>query len=156
MLLKRNLLFKIFVAFLAFIMVFTTVYWVFAAGIDEAEMTANAIMLVDQDTGAVLYEKNPDARIAPASTTKIMTALVALDHVQLADEVTVGAEVSVSGSLMGLKRGLDGSVRYSDESESGGAGHGKHKLRYSFGAGLGRAPDHCARYGKIGAVCRRQ
>ena len=102
---KRNLLFKIFVAFLAFIMVFTTVYWVFAAGIDEAEMTANAIMLLDQDTGTVLYEKNPDAVIAPASTTKIMTALVALDHVQLADEVTVGAEVSVSGSLMGLKPG---------------------------------------------------
>ncbi len=102
---KRNLLFKIFVAFLAFIMVFTTVYWVFAAGIDEAEMTANAIMLLDQDTGTVLYEKNPDAVIAPASTTKIMTALVALDHVQLADEVTVGAEISVSGSLMGLKPG---------------------------------------------------
>ena len=105
MLLKRNLLFKIFVAFLAFVMVFTTVYWVFAAGIDEAEMTANAIMLLDQDTGAVLYEKNPDAKIAPASTTKIMTALVALDHVQLTDEVTVGAEVTVSGSLMGLKPG---------------------------------------------------
>ena len=102
---KRNLLFKIFVAFLAFIMVFTTVYWVFAAGIDEAEMMANAIMLLDQDTGTVLYEKNPDAVIAPASTTKIMTALVALDHVQLADEVTVGAEISVSGSLMGLKPG---------------------------------------------------
>ena len=102
---RRNLLFKIFVAFLAFVMVFTTVYWVFAAGIDEAEMTANAIMLLDQDTGAVLYEKNPDAVIAPASTTKIMTALVALDYLQLADEVTVGAEVSVSGSLMGLKPG---------------------------------------------------
>ncbi len=102
---KRNLLFKIFVAFLAFVMVFTTVYWVFAAGIDEAEMTASAIMLLDQDTGTVLYEKNPDAKIAPASTTKIMTALVALDHLQLTDEITVGAEVSVSGSLMGLKPG---------------------------------------------------
>ena len=102
---KRNLLFKIFVALIAFMMVFTTVYWVFAAGIDEAQMTANAIMLIDQDTGAVLYEKNPDTQIAPASTTKLLTAVVALEKLQLTDEVTVGAEVSVTGSLMGLKPG---------------------------------------------------
>lgn len=102
---KRNLLFKIIVGLIAFMMVFTTVYWVFAEGLNEQEMTANAIMLIDQDTGAVLYEKNPDAQIAPASTTKLLTAVVALEKLQLTDEVTVGAEVSVSGSLMGLKPG---------------------------------------------------
>ncbi len=107
MLLKRNLLFKIIVGLIAFMMVFTTVYWVFAEGLNEQEMTANAIMLIDQDTGAVLYEKNPDAQIAPASTTKLLTAVVALEKLQLTDEVTVGAEVSVSGSLMGLKPGAD-------------------------------------------------
>ena len=102
---KRNLLYKIFVALIAFMIVFSAVYWVFAEEINPEEMTANAVMLLDQDTGAVLYEKNPDMQVAPASTTKLLTAVVVLEHLQLTDEITVGGEVSVSGSLMGLKPG---------------------------------------------------
>ena len=85
MLLKRNLLYKIFVALIAFMIVFSAVYWVFAEEINPEEMTANAVMLLDQDTGAVLYEKNPDMQVAPASTTKLLTAVVVLEHLQLTD-----------------------------------------------------------------------
>ena len=47
-------------------------------------------ILTDEDSGRVLASKNPDARVAPGSTTKIMVALVALDEdVNLDDEVTV-------------------------------------------------------------------
>ena len=42
-------------------------------------ITARAAFLMDADTGAILYEKNPDLPLPPASTTKIMTAVVALD-----------------------------------------------------------------------------
>ena len=42
-------------------------------------ITARAAFLMVADTGAILYEKNPDLSLPPASTTKIMTAIVALD-----------------------------------------------------------------------------
>ncbi|MEW6615301.1 MAG: D-alanyl-D-alanine carboxypeptidase [Thermodesulfobacteriota bacterium] len=42
-------------------------------------ITARAAFLMNADTGAILYEKNPDLPLPPASTTKIMTAIVALD-----------------------------------------------------------------------------
>jgi D-alanyl-D-alanine carboxypeptidase len=40
-------------------------------------------ILIHADTGTVLYEKNADERALIASTTKIMTALVALEHCAL-------------------------------------------------------------------------
>lgn len=43
-------------------------------------VTAKAAFLMDAHTGAILYEKKPDLRLPPASTTKIMTAIVALEH----------------------------------------------------------------------------
>ena len=48
----------------------------YAAGTDN---TAQAAIVVHPETGTVLYEKNADARLGIASTTKIMTALVVLD-----------------------------------------------------------------------------
>jgi D-alanyl-D-alanine carboxypeptidase len=51
-----------------------------------------SVMLVDQDSGAVLYEQNADAQIAPASTTKIMTCILAIENCKsLDDVVTVDA-----------------------------------------------------------------
>ncbi|MFH2012718.1 MAG: D-alanyl-D-alanine carboxypeptidase [Pseudomonadota bacterium] len=43
-------------------------------------VTAKAAFLMDADTGAILYEKNPDLPLPPASTTKVMTAIVALEE----------------------------------------------------------------------------
>jgi D-alanyl-D-alanine carboxypeptidase len=40
---------------------------------------ARAVVLKDADTGAVLYSRNPDERLLPASTTKLMTALIAYE-----------------------------------------------------------------------------
>ncbi len=45
-------------------------------------------MLVDMNTGRVLYEKNADEKIYPASTVKIMTAILALENCSLEDEAT--------------------------------------------------------------------
>ena len=44
------------------------------------------------ETGQVLAEKNPDQRRSPASTTKIMTALVALENADLEDEMTASED----------------------------------------------------------------
>lgn len=43
------------------------------------DISATAAVLMDSDTGRILYEKNPDRRMLVASTTKILTALVVLE-----------------------------------------------------------------------------
>jgi D-alanyl-D-alanine carboxypeptidase (penicillin-binding protein 5/6) len=58
---------------------------VFAA---PPEISAPSAILIDSETGRVLYEKNADAKMYPASTTKIMTALLAIEHGNLDDKVT--------------------------------------------------------------------
>ncbi len=45
------------------------------------KLSATAAILIDGNTGNILFEKNPDKIMYPASTTKIMTALVALEAV---------------------------------------------------------------------------
>lgn len=51
-------------------------------------MTANAIYLMDNKTNAVLYSKNENEKVYPASTTKILTAIIALENCNLNDVVT--------------------------------------------------------------------
>lgn len=69
-------------------------------------LSAHSAILMDGDTGQVLYEKNPDETGLIASTTKIMTALVALEQGDLQTVVTIPQEaVGVEGSSMYLKAG---------------------------------------------------
>lgn len=79
-----------------------------AAPVFEETVAPNAVMLIDVVTGEVLYEKNADEQIRPASTTKIMTLIVALEHVSLDETITVGPEGDWSGSgysLLGTRNG---------------------------------------------------
>ncbi|KKT73534.1 MAG: hypothetical protein UW68_C0007G0019 [Candidatus Collierbacteria bacterium GW2011_GWB1_44_6] len=48
--------------------------------IPSPNFTATGIFVIDLDTGLVLFDKNPHTRLKPASLTKIMTSLVALDY----------------------------------------------------------------------------
>lgn len=66
---------------------------VIAAAPDAPTLNAEAALLISPDTGMVLYEKNADERRYPASTTKIMTALIVLENVTDLSE-TVTAEAS--------------------------------------------------------------
>jgi len=68
--------------------------------------SAASAILMDADSGRVLYEQNADARMLIASTTKILTALVAIREGNLSDTVTVSREAAVTeGSAMYLKPG---------------------------------------------------
>ena len=51
--------------------------------------TAKGAFLYEMTTGTVIYAKNPDAKLYPASLTKVMTALIALEHANLDEMVTV-------------------------------------------------------------------
>lgn len=69
-------------------------------------VSAKAAIVIDADTGAVLYELNADAVLPMASTTKIMTALVALGEGDLDREYKVRPEYTqVEGSSMYLQAG---------------------------------------------------
>lgn len=57
------------------------------------EVDATSAVLLDCSTGKVLYHKNGMKTVYPASTTKLMTALVALDLCDVSDEVTIGSEI---------------------------------------------------------------
>lgn len=68
--------------------------------------SAASAILMDVDSGRVLYEQNADAKMLIASTTKIMTALVAVRDGNLSDTVTVSREAAYTeGSSMYLKEG---------------------------------------------------
>lgn len=60
----------------------------------DSAITAEAAILIDADTGTVLYEKNADRAMYPASTTKIMTCLLAIENGHLHDTVTIPQEAA--------------------------------------------------------------
>ncbi len=67
---------------------------------------ARAFILMEKDTGRVLYEQNAHEPLPMASTTKIMTALIALEKGDLTDVVTTGPNAyGVPGTSMYLEMG---------------------------------------------------
>ena len=52
---------------------------------EEPEINGHAAVLIDIDTGAILYSKNPHEKMYPASITKIMTGLLAVENCALDD-----------------------------------------------------------------------
>jgi D-alanyl-D-alanine carboxypeptidase len=80
-------------------------------------VTAPEIAVVDDETGLLLYGRAPHAHAAPASTTKIATAIVTLEHAQSLDasvRVTVDglAMAAADGSsIMGLQPGQHVTLR---------------------------------------------
>ncbi|MGL5822515.1 MAG: serine hydrolase [Sarcina sp.] len=70
------------------------------------DVTAEGMVLIDATTGTILADKNSKERFAPASTTKVMTALLTLENTKLNDVVTVGEKPPFAdGSRIGLKEG---------------------------------------------------
>lgn len=70
------------------------------------DVSAHSAILVEMQSGSVVYRKNADEKMAMASTTKIMTALVALENCELSRVVTVSPEaVGVEGSSVYLFAG---------------------------------------------------
>ena len=72
-------------------------------------VSAQAALAVDLDSMVTLYEKNSDASLLPASTTKIVTALVAMDYYSDEQILEVG-RINIEGQKMGLIQGEKMSV----------------------------------------------
>jgi len=72
-------------------------------------LSGDGAILMDAETGSILYEKNIYDKFYPASTTKILTTLVALENSELSEVLTVSYAadnyVSKTSSRMGLVEG---------------------------------------------------
>jgi D-alanyl-D-alanine carboxypeptidase (penicillin-binding protein 5/6) len=76
------------------------------AGVDPPAINAVAAVVVEESTGRILYEKNALAKRSIASTTKIMTALVALENANVEDVVVISKRAaSIGGSVAHLRQG---------------------------------------------------
>lgn len=69
------------------------------------KITASGIFIIDLDTGIVLLEKNANERYKPASLTKIMTALVAMDYFNEDSILYVKNGQLSNGNKVDLKKG---------------------------------------------------
>lgn len=67
-------------------------------------VSAQGVLVMDIPSGVILYQKNPNVRFSPASTTKIVTALVAFDYFKLDDMLEVRS-VDKNEATMGLVTG---------------------------------------------------
>lgn len=71
------------------------------------KVDAWSAIIIDSETGRVLYDKNPDIKLPPASTTKIMTAIVALDRMSPGAVITPSKKaIYVEPTVAGLKDGV--------------------------------------------------
>lgn len=81
-------------------------------------ITAESALLIDQESGTILYEKNAKEKIYPASVTKIITALVVMDYLQPDEIITVGTEInevtldsSKAGHVLNEKLTVENALR---------------------------------------------
>lgn len=71
------------------------------------QITAQAAILMDANTGIILYAKNIHEKLYPASTTKILTSLLAMENGNLDDMVSFSHEAVFSVPLGGSNMGMD-------------------------------------------------
>lgn len=77
---------------------------------DDLNIYSEAVILIENKTGKTLYEKNSEQKMYPASTTKILTAILAIEKGNLQDNVTV-----TKSALAQMKAGY--SSAYLSEGE---------------------------------------
>lgn len=69
------------------------------------QLTAKALIVIDKESGALLYAKNPDQQLYPASLTKMMTAMVALDTYPMDRVIMINEESEAIGTTIKLQKG---------------------------------------------------
>ncbi|MEH7549418.1 D-alanyl-D-alanine carboxypeptidase family protein [Neobacillus vireti] len=97
---------KFLPAIILFLFLVTAQLHVSAAELVQLPLKSEAAALIDSDTGAVLYVKNPNQKMYPASLTKIATAIYAIEKGNLDSIVTVSSNaVRQDGTRVYLNEG---------------------------------------------------
>lgn len=125
------------------------------------QITSGGAILIEAETGAVLYEKNSTERLYPASTTKLMTALLALENSALGETVTVshdavydidvdssriwvdvGEQLSMEESLYALMLPSANDLAYAIAEHVGGSKAGFAEMMNARAKALGCVNTH--------------
>lgn len=77
---------KIFI--LLFLLILINFFITNSVFADEPMIYSPSAILMDYHTGDILYEKNANTLMYPASTTKILTAILAIEHCDLSEKIT--------------------------------------------------------------------
>ncbi len=82
---------------------------------EAPEIFGDAAILMEAETGAILYEKNSDKQLYPASITKIMTALLTIENCSMEDTVTfdenVISSIPYDAAILGVVAGEKMTVK---------------------------------------------
>lgn len=102
---------KIFMMILVLLIILNSIIVSFAETDKNPTINASAAVLINASTGEVLYDKNMNQKMYPASTTKIMTALLVLENLDLSSTVTIDKETALTGgSQINLSEGEEITV----------------------------------------------
>lgn len=93
--------------FLTVILIYLFCFSVYSA--DEPSLSAHSAILINADTLEIIYEKNAYEQRSMASTTKIMTAMLAIESGRLSQQVTA-KNMASEGTSIGLKDGYKMSL----------------------------------------------
>ena len=107
---------RIFSIFFVCFLIITSVFTPISASayeVNSFEITAEAGMLVSLDTGEVLWEKNADQKVYPASITKIMTAVLMVES----DKWNPEAKVTLTKAALDKTLGTGLAVSLLNEGE---------------------------------------
>ncbi len=109
---------KFIITFILIFAIFSSVFSVSAFQISEFEINAQGAVLVSLDTDEILYSKNPEQKMYPASITKLLVAAIVLDNTSDLDNekitMTKSALLEISGtgaSVIGLAEGEELTAR---------------------------------------------
>lgn len=75
------------------------------SGKKAPDLSSEAALIKDLNSGKVIYQKNPGKKLSPASITKLMTAIIGVNHFKMDDLLTVPGQALVGGSTMNLISG---------------------------------------------------
>ena len=89
-----------------FLLVFAMLLMFLPCRAEAIQLSATAAILMDADSGEILYEKDAGRRMRIASTTKIMTALIVCEQYNVLSQMRIPKEaVGIEGSSMYLQAG---------------------------------------------------
>ncbi|MCZ4521118.1 D-alanyl-D-alanine carboxypeptidase [Rhodococcus ruber] len=122
-----------------------------------ADISATGFVVADMDSGAVLAAKDPHGRYRPASTIKILLALVALDELNLSTQITATAEdAEAEGSAVGIgKNGVYTNLQLMQGLVMASGNDAAHALSAQLGGDAATVDKMNAKAAELGALDTR-
>ena len=122
-----------------------------------ADISATGFVVADMDSGSVLAAKDPHGRHRPASTIKVLLAIVALDELNLNSQITATAEdADAEGSAVGIgKNGVYTNLQLMQGLVMASGNDAAHALSRQLGGDAATVDKMNAKAAELGALDTR-